>query len=171
MRLGNFADRDRIEQLGSELYLLWAGLSIGVAFLATPAKFLAPSLTLPVALDVGQHTFRVYNGAELILLGVVLVLGIRSSSRKRWYLAALLPTVVVLLQTLWLIPALDLRVTAIQAGQSPLPPSNLHTVYVAAEVVKVLWLLCQGLGLAPLAAIGAARSWRPRSFGPLQDRR
>lgn len=171
MTLGNFADRDRVERFGSQLYLLWAGLSIGVAFLATPAKFLAPSLTLPVALDVGQHTFRVYNGAELMLLGVVLVMGIWSRSRKRWYLAALLPTVVVLLQTLWLIPALDLRVMAIHAGQSPLPPSNLHTAYVGAEVVKVLWLLCQGFALAPLSAIGAARSWRLRSCRPLQDRR
>ena len=32
----------------------WFALVIGVSFLATTAKFLAPSLTLPVALDVGQ---------------------------------------------------------------------------------------------------------------------
>ena len=36
---------------------LWLGLLLGVAFLATPAKFLAPGL-LPVALDVGR-TFAV----------------------------------------------------------------------------------------------------------------
>ena len=36
----------KIEQLGAKIALLWAGLSIGVAFLATPAKFTAPSLTL-----------------------------------------------------------------------------------------------------------------------------
>jgi hypothetical protein len=41
--------------------ILWLGLLLGVSFLATPAKFLAPSLALPVALDVGRHTFAVFN--------------------------------------------------------------------------------------------------------------
>ena len=142
----SFARPRKVERLGAKLNLLWAGLSIGVAFLATPAKFLAPSLTLPVALDVGQHTFRVYNGLELILFAAILVLGKRSKWRRRWYLSALVPGAIVLVQTFWLIPALDLRVIAIQTGRWPLPPSHLHTVYIAAEVFKVLWLLFLGLG-------------------------
>ena len=39
------------------LATFWAGIVIGVSFIATIAKFDAPSLTLPVALDVGRHTF------------------------------------------------------------------------------------------------------------------
>lgn len=138
--------RAKIDRLGTKLYLLWAGLSIGVAFLATPAKFLAPSLSLPVALDVGRQTFRVYNGVEFVLLGSLLVLGGWSSQRTRWYLGLVVPGAVVIAQALWLIPALDLRVAAIQAGRSPLPPSNLHAAYIAAEAIKVLWLLAMGLG-------------------------
>lgn len=136
----------KIERFGAKLYLLWAGLSVGVAWLATPAKFLAPSLTLPVALDVGQHTFRVYNGVELVLFVILLVLGPWSTSRGRWYLAVSVPGTVNLAQAFWLLPALDLRVLAIQAGQSTLPPSQLHTLYVGAEGLKVLWLLALGLG-------------------------
>jgi hypothetical protein len=56
-----------VDRLSLRLLLLWAGLSAGVAFLATPAKFMAPSLSLPVALDVGRHTFRVYNDVDLAL--------------------------------------------------------------------------------------------------------
>ena len=168
MTLGNSASQNWIARFGAKLYLLWAGLAIGVAFLATPAKFLAPSLTLPVALDVGQHTFRVYNGAEQALLGVILIMGLGSRRRTRWYCNALLPTVVVLVQALWLIPALDLRVAAVQAGQTPLPPSNLHAVYVGAEVAKLLWLLCLGLGLEPLASPGARLRGPPRFSRPLQ---
>lgn len=141
----SFAPRDKVERLGAKLYLLWAGLSIGVALLATPAKFLAPSLTLSVALDVGQHTFRVYNGVELALLVVLLVLGAKSKWRKRWFLGVLVPGAIILVQTFWLIPVLDLRVLAIQAGHSP-PPSHLHAIYITAEVFKVLWLLFLGLG-------------------------
>ena len=117
-----------------------------MAFLATPAKFLAPSLSLPVALDVGRQTFRVYNGVELALLGALLVLGGWSSLRSRWYLGLVVPGAVVISQALWLIPALDLRVAAIQAGLLPLPASNLHVGYIAAEAVKILWLLAMGLG-------------------------
>ena len=29
---------------------------------------------------------------------------------------------------------------------TPLPPSNMHTVYVALEALKVLWLLTMGFG-------------------------
>ena len=139
-------DRSEIEPLGTKIYLLWAGVSIGVAFLATPAKFLAPSLALPVALDVGRHTFRVYNNVELALFALLLILGLWAQRRWRWYLGALVAGAIVLAQALWLIPALDLRVLALQADATPLPPSNLPTVYVALEALKVLWLLTMGFG-------------------------
>lgn len=139
-------DRSEIEPLGTKIYLLWAGVSIGVAFLATPAKFLAPSLALPVALDVGRHTFRVYNNVGLALFALLLILGLWAQRRWRWYLGALVAGAIVLAQALWLIPALDLRVLALQADATPLPPSNMHTVYVALEALKVLWLLTMGFG-------------------------
>lgn len=149
-----------VERLGTKLVLVWAGLSIGVAFLATPVKFLAPSLTLPVALDVGRHTFQVYNGTELVLLATMLILGAASSHRRRWYLALLGPAAAVLAQTLWLIPALDVRTTSILAGRFA-PPSTLHTTYIAVEGLKVLWLLAISFGellsVSPRRAAGLAR--------------
>lgn len=44
--------------------LRWLGLLIGVAFLATPVKFLAPCLTMAVAFDVGRYTFAAFNKVE-----------------------------------------------------------------------------------------------------------
>ena len=70
----------KVERFGIKLCLIWAGLSVGVAFLATPAKFLAPSLSLPVALEIGQQTFRVYSGAEFALLVLLMVLGVWSKA-------------------------------------------------------------------------------------------
>lgn len=54
-----------------------------MAFLATPAKFLAPSLPLAVALDVGRHTFQVYNRVELLLLMALVALGLGAGDRRR----------------------------------------------------------------------------------------
>jgi hypothetical protein len=134
-----------LDRLSARLILLWAGFSIGVAFLATPVKFLAPSLTLPVALDVGRHTFSIYNQAELALLAVLILLSVRSPLWRRRYVALSVPGVIVAAQAIWLIPALDARVSTILAGQAP-PASSLHAVYIAAELAKVLWLLAFGFG-------------------------
>lgn len=41
--------------------LVWAGMIVGVSGLATPAKFVAPSLNLPIALEVGRVTFQVFR--------------------------------------------------------------------------------------------------------------
>lgn len=143
-----------LEWFGIKLCLIWAGLSVGVAFLATPAKFLAPSLSLPVALDIGQQTFRVYSGAEFALLGLLMILGLWSKLRVRWYLGLAVPAAIVSMQAFWLVPALDLRVAAVQAGLSPLPQSNLHMTYIVAEVIKVLWFLVIGLGESFLGTRG-----------------
>jgi hypothetical protein len=125
--------------------VLWAGIAIGVAFLATPAKFLAPSLSLPDALDVGRATFAVYNRAELGLLALLLLIGAASRAPWRWYFALAVPGSIVLLQAAWLIPALDDRVTTILAGGAPPADSNLHGVYIAAELTKIAALIVFGL--------------------------
>ncbi|HEX5379070.1 MAG TPA: DUF4149 domain-containing protein [Phenylobacterium sp.] len=137
----------RWDRLGARLVAVWAGLAVGVGFLATPAKFLAPSLSLPVALDVGRQTFRIYNQVEMGLLVALLILAALSRERLRWLLALAAPAAVVLIEALWLIPALDARVAVILAGGGArLPPSQLHAAYIGVEAVKACWLL--GLGLS-----------------------
>jgi len=122
----------------SLLAVLWAGLLLGVSFLATPVKFMAPSLTLPVALDVGRHTFMVFNWIEIVLAGVFIAL--LAWAPQRWIRgAAVAVALVVALQTLWLLPVLDARVQVIMEGGTP-PPSQLHTLYIAADTIKLLLL-------------------------------
>ncbi len=126
------------------LTLVWAGMVIGVSGLATPAKFHAPSLSLPVALDVGRTTFHVFTRVEW-LLGLALVLLLLALWHRRLILlGALLIVAILLVQALYLLPALDLRVAAIIAGQTP-PPSPLHTWYAAAEAGKLATLLALGI--------------------------
>jgi hypothetical protein len=151
-------------QMLSRLILIWAGLAIGVAFVATPAKFLAPSLSLPVALDVGRHTFALYNQMELLLLAGLVVLALFARSRTVWLAAVALPGAIVLAETLWLIPTLDARVGAIMAGRVP-PPSNLHVVYIVADAVKIVLLLLAGWLAPRLAEGGPSRPSRAYSAG------
>lgn len=127
------------------LATLYTGLLLGVSFLATPVKFLAPSLTLPVALDVGRQTFMVFNITELFLAVALLILAWLSEARWPRGLAAGVLLLVVI-QTIWLLPVLDARVEIIMQGDMP-PPSQLHNGYIAMDVLKL------GL-LVAVAALG-----------------
>ncbi|MEX1197855.1 MAG: DUF4149 domain-containing protein [Pseudohongiellaceae bacterium] len=127
----------------SVLAVLWAGLLLGVSFLATPVKFMAPSLTLPVALDVGRQTFMVFNWVEIAL--AVALIALLAGAPQRWIRGvAVAVALIVALQTLWLLPLLDARVQVILEGSTP-PPSQLHTLYIAADTVKLILLGVLGM--------------------------
>lgn len=129
------------------ILLLWAGILLGVSFLATPAKFSAPSLTLPVAVDVGRATFAVLNRVELGC--AVLSLGLLAAGVSRAFvvrLASGLAVLGLLLETLWLLPALDERAQVVIDGGTP-PASGLHDAYVGIEAAKIVTLLAAAVVL------------------------
>ena len=122
---------------------VWAGLVAGISFLEAPLKFTAPHITVPLGLGIGRIVFAALNKLELALAGAALLsAAVRRAPANVWAALALLSTV-LLLQTLWLLPALDLRATALLAGHPPLP-SNLHKTYIGLEVVKLITLLLAG---------------------------
>lgn len=121
------------------LATLYTGLLLGVSFLATPVKFLAPSLTLPVALDVGRQTFMVFNITELVCALALLALALLAASRRPQMLAGGVLLLVVI-QTIWLLPVLDARVEIILQGDMP-PPSQLHNLYIAMDALKLVLLI------------------------------
>lgn len=117
---------------------IWVGLIAGVSFLATPVKFMAPSLSLPVALDVGRHTFAAFNKTEwVIALALLGWLATTARSAPLALAAAVVATALVALEAAWLLPELDHRVGLIIAGQTP-PPSRLHRAYIIVECVKLI---------------------------------
>lgn len=131
--------------------LLWAGFLSGVSLLATPIKFQAPSLDLPVALDVGRVTFAALNKVE-IAAAVVLIILVLARGRQLWSMVgAVIVALLVAAQTLWLLPGLDARVQIIIDGGTP-PESSAHLVYIVVEGTKLLLL----------AAIGVLNLWAAR---------
>lgn len=119
--------------------LVWLGMLTGVSFVATPVKFAARSLELPVALDVGRATFALFSKIEwaLCLAAIIVV-----ATGARHALSAVLVgglTAILLVQALWLLPALDARVAAVIAG-APSPPSRHHLLYAVFEACKTALL-------------------------------
>lgn len=121
-------------------YLLWAGLIIGVSFIATPVKFQASHLTLKVALDVGKVTFHLMTKIEWALMAFVTILSIYGRiERKNWIFIGIL-TLIVASQGGILLPALDSRIDLIISGVNP-PANYLHLIYIFCEFAKLVVLL------------------------------
>jgi hypothetical protein len=131
------------------ILFVWAGLLLGVSFVATPAKFLAPSLPVAQALDIGRWTFHVLAWIELALVAVVALLlaltwrsgGVRIGPAAR--LVAVAATVLAA-ESLVLRPLLDARVVRIIAGES-VSPSPWHNVYIALEASRLALILAAGI--------------------------
>ncbi len=125
------------------LVLLWAGILIGVSFLAAPAKFNAPSLSLPVAMDVGRQEFGALNlvesGSGRALPGAGRAdppgapgLARPRRRRTRGRLAGALAAA----------GARRARRLIIEGATPPAAP--WHALYIMAEVIKLLALLVAG---------------------------
>ncbi|MBV9865979.1 MAG: hypothetical protein JO316_11545 [Abitibacteriaceae bacterium] len=125
------------------LCFMWAGMVLGISFLGTPVKFTAPSVTLPIGLDVGRHVFAMFNKVEVGWAIVICGLMIYSRVGRAVWLPLSEVVGIVALQTWWLLPLLDARVTMILAGQTP-PRAAHHIIYVVLELLKMIGLLAAG---------------------------
>ncbi len=117
---------------------IWAGTVVGGSLIAAPAKFTVDSLSLPLALEVGRAQFFWLGFGEAFLCACLLVCALFSSRARHRILV--LPIVVFAVQRLYLMPMLNARTNEIIAGVA-VPPSSLHLVYVALEIIKIA-LLC-----------------------------
>ena len=121
----------------------WLGMTAGVSLLATPARFAAPTITRPVALDVGRVVFSVLNKAEFVALIIVLVIvRVSGQARKLWGPVFVLALILVT-QAAWLLPELAARTELIVAGIEP-EPSIAHAAYSTLELVKLVLLAWVG---------------------------
>ena len=132
------------------MFAAWAGLVVGVAFLSTRAKFLAPSITLMVALDVGRHTFRVLSRTDMVLAVAASILCVvRPNPMIVLGLAAV--WCVIVTERFWLLPVLDFRAGIHLVGLIP-TPSYHHALFARLKIMKVLLLLiCSAVALLRLA--------------------
>ena len=121
----------------------WFGLTAGVSVLATLAKFSAPSLSRPAAIDVGQVTFSALNKTEILMLVLLLILIRASGQAARWWYVGAVLALIVIAQSVWLLPELSERAAMIAAGTEP-PASWLHGAYTSLELAKLGILFVTG---------------------------
>lgn len=123
---------------------IWAGVSLGGALVAAPAKFTVPALSLEVGLQVGRAQFY-WVGMIEITLCAILIASIVFLKIPKWYWS-LLPISILVVQQIFVMPFLSDRTTQIVAGEI-VSSSSIHIFYIALEIVKCGSLAMLGLGV------------------------
>ncbi len=135
--------KDLIDRSAACIAMIWLGMVLGISFLEAPVKFMAPSVTREIGLDIGRYVFGVFNKVECVFALVIAIMSI-ITRRKHLSLVPLgLAWLSLALQTTWLLPVLEARTEVIIQGQTP-PPSVSHTIYVVLEVIKAVSLTAYG---------------------------
>ena len=124
------------------LALIWAGVVLGGSLIAAPAKFQAPSLDLPTALEVGRAQFFWIGVAEAALCAAAILTTLILPLRQWKWMAA--PIGLFAVQRLAVMPPLDARTVAVIGGAAP-GETHLHLVFIVLEVLKVIALIAAAI--------------------------
>jgi hypothetical protein len=124
---------------------LWAGFVCAISFMEAWLKFQAPGITVALGLGIGKLVFAALNKIEWILAaGILANLLLERSALFTWTnLLFALTVLLLMMQTCWLLPALDARATDTIQG-IPVKDSNLHFYYIAMETLKIIFLMLFG---------------------------
>ncbi|GGW22232.1 hypothetical protein [Arenibacter certesii] len=124
---------------------IWIGFVGAISFMEAWIKFQVTELSLPVGLKVGKLVFHALNKVEWTLAIIILIQLFRTTGKIiKWSnLYLLIAIFILVLQTIVLLPILDIRANAIIENQT-LPESHAHIYYVATEIVKVITLFLYG---------------------------
>lgn len=123
---------------------LWIGFVGAISFMEAWLKFRAPGITIPLGLGIGRLVFHALNIMEWVFVLLIAANFLWSGFTMKWvHIWFLVPILLLVAQTVWLLPALDARAEMHIQGQE-VPESSLHFVYVGFEVVKVAALFIFG---------------------------
>lgn len=127
---------------------IWIGFVGAISFMEAWLKFRAPGVDISTGLSIGRLVFGALNKVEWVLAIIIVINFIYTQSHLICIenLLLLIPIVLLTLQTLWLLPALDARAELYIQGTKP-PASGLHYYYVGAEILKVVSLIILGIKL------------------------
>lgn len=127
---------------------LWIGFVCAISFMEAWLKFSAPGVTIPIGLGIGRLVFSALNKVEWLLAILIIANLFLSKSKLFSWQNSLyfIPIILLLIQTFWLLPALDARAELYIQGQIP-PASTLHYYFVGVEIIKVVCLAIFGTKL------------------------
>lgn len=127
---------------------IWVGFVCAISFMEAWLKFRAPGINIPLGLGIGRLVFSALNKVEWVLaIAIVVNYVLESKKEFNWsYVLYIISFLILLFQTVYLLPALDARAELYIKGL-PVESSSLHFIYVGIETIKVVSLIIFGIKL------------------------
>lgn len=127
---------------------LWAGFMSAISFMESWLKFRAEGVDIASGLRIGKLIFKALNRVEWVYLiilwgGYILA---KPSPLPKDALAYFILSLILLVQTVFLLPAMEKRAVARINGEK-LPSSTLHYWYPGLELLKFVILIYAGISL------------------------
>ena len=124
---------------------IWFGMVLAISFMEAPLKFQAPGIDLPLGLGIGRLVFFALNKMEIVCAVLLLFAFWRGRSNSPLETGSLGVVILILiLETLWLLPVLNARAELVISGAEP-PFSRMHVVYIVFDAVKLITLMTLGI--------------------------
>jgi hypothetical protein len=125
---------------------VWLGMICAIAGEAQ-LKFQAPGIRRELGLGIGKIVFTALNRAECLIAILLLTTFFIFKNTKKTQVVFAAVLLILLVQTVWLIPRLIERIDLITSGNTP-PDSSLHFVYIAFEILKMILLAVLSVSLS-----------------------
>lgn len=124
---------------------VWIGFLGAISFMEAWMKFRAPGIDIVLGLGIGRLVFNALNKMEWAMALIILIsyLVDKPTSWHRQFTALIIALSILILQTFYLLPALDARAEMHIQGMD-VTHSYLHLYYILLEVIKMISLLCFG---------------------------
>lgn len=132
---------DTKDPLAFAVIYLWIGFVCAISFMEAWLKFRAPGVNLQIGLGIGRLIFNALNKVEWVF-AIALMISLFNSKDSIYASSNLffyLPLLLLIIQTTWLLPALDTR-AQMHIDNKVVPASNLHLYYVGIEIIKTIFL-------------------------------
>lgn len=138
------AKNSNVQLTRSITILFWLGFFTAISFMEAPIKFTAPNLSMAEGLQIGKIVFGMLNHCEWVFLVVVLFTCFIGKPRRAEFSLIICAAIILILETVWLLPVLDSDANKIISGQA-LTGTNWHWCYIALEIIKLPVLLMAGV--------------------------
>ena len=124
---------------------IWIGFILSISFMEAWLKFKAPGVTLTIGLSIGKLIFNTLNKIEWSFLIIILSTCFFTSSNllKDQKSLLILPSFILIIQTIWFLPKLNARAKRLINGEK-IKISPIHFYYVVSELIKVISLTLFG---------------------------
>jgi hypothetical protein len=126
---------------------IWFGCIGAISFMEAPLKFSAPNITLALGLGIGRIVFQTLNKIEIVFAVLMIIsLFLKRPKTKFPLYAFAVILLLLILETVWLLPVLDARAEQVINGTAA-PYSNTHIFYIVFDAIKFLLLFALGVNL------------------------